>query len=59
MKQLTVSLLMQESHEDIKSSLNISCVEKQNFVSLPESDEEEEDDTEKVDLQYYDFKSFL
>ena len=58
MKQLTVSLLMQESHEDIKSSPNISCVEKQNFVSLPESDEEE-DDAEKVDLQYYDLKSFL
>ena len=59
MKQLTVSLLMQESHEDIKYSTNIGCVEKQNFVSLLESDEEEEDDAEKVDLQYYDLKSLL
>ena len=61
MKQFTLSSLMQETHEDIKPFPNIKCIEKANFVSLPESEnnEEEVDEVEKVDLDYDDLKSFL
>ena len=47
---------MQESHEDITPLPNIKCVEKPNFFSLPESEdnEEEADEVEKGDLDYDD-----
>ena len=61
MKQLTLSSLIQGTHEDIKPLPNIKWVEKPNFVSLPESEdnEEEVDKVEEVDLDYDDLKSFL
>ena len=52
---------MQETHEGIKSLLNIKCVEKPNFLSLPESEDNEEEEVnevEKLDLDYEDWKSF-
>ena len=62
-KQFTLSSLIQETHEDIKPLPNIKCVEKPNFVSLPESEdneeEEEVDEVEKVELDYDELKSFL
>ena len=53
--------LVQELHEDIKPFLNLKCLEKPNFVSLPESEdnEVEVDEVEKVDLGYDDLKCFL
>ena len=42
-KQFTLSLLMQESHEDIKPFPNIKWIEKPNFVSLPESEDNEKE----------------
>ena len=61
MKQFTLSSLIQETHEDIKPLPNIKCVEKPNFVSLLESEdnEEEVDEVEKIDLDYDEVKSFL
>ena len=61
MKQLTLSSLIQGTHEDIKPLPNIKWVEKPNFVSLPESEdnEEEVDKVEEVELDYDDLKSFL
>ena len=52
---------MQETQEDIKPLPNIKCIEKPNFVSLPEPEDNEEeiDEVEKVDLDYDDLKSFL
>ena len=51
---------MQETHEDIKPLRNIKCTEKQNFISLPESEDNEEvDEVEKIELDYDDLKSFL
>ena len=56
LKQFTLLSLMQESHEDITPLPNIKCVEKPNFFSLPESEdnEEESDEVEKGDLDYDD-----
>ena len=61
LKQFTLSALMQESHEDIASLPNIKCVDKPNFFSLLESEdnEEEVDEVEKVDLDCDGLKSFL
>ena len=52
---------MQETHEDTKPLPKIKCVEKPNFVSLPESEgnEKEVDKGRKFDLDYVDLKSFL
>ena len=60
-KKVTFSSLIQETHEDIKLLPNIKCVEKPSFVSLLESEdnEEEVDEVEKIDLNYDDLKSFL
>ena len=51
---------MWEKHEDIKPLPNTKCVEKLNFVSLPESEdnEVEADEVKKVDLDYDDLKVF-
>ena len=51
---------MQETHEGVKPLLNIKRVEKLNFLSSPESEdnEEEADEVEKLDLDYEDWKSF-
>ena len=60
-KQFTLSSLMQETLEDIKPLPNTKCIEKPNFISLPESEdnEEEVDEVEKIELDYDDLKSFL
>ena len=52
---------MQESHEYIAPLPKIKCLEKPNFFSLPESEdnEEEVDEVYKVDLDYDDLKCFL
>ena len=61
LKQFTLSLLMQESHEDITPLPNIKCVKKPNCFTLPESEDNEKelDEVEKVQLEYDDLKSFL
>ena len=65
MKQFTLSSLIQETHEDIKPLPNIKCVEKPNFVSLLESEDNEEEVDEvyeevdeEIDLDYDDLKGF-
>ena len=61
LKQFTLSLLMQESHEDITPLPNIKCVEKPIFFSLTESEDNEEelDEVKKVDQEYDDLRSSL